>query len=544
VLLGFIFLLGWVPKTPKPEAFLDFLSREWIQRIWTFQEFVLPWTATIVCGSKTVSADDFVVQLFELREVFLPTTTPPPQLGVWEGLGSAWLNHSRPAKWKDSGVSDISLADKAFNNLGAGQLASPVAITTLVTAVWAVIWGFICPLVLMLSPAFSGYFSTAWSLVAAQLISMVLGLAIMLATAAAKLEDGSPGGSVLHHWRFLPAGCSVENKFRNIIPAMRERNATVPHDLSFALHGLLRGSGFPLRRPEYAKDIVTIFQDLFCDLLTWDPSLIKLVVDAGRLPAPAPTWTPDFSAAKSWIDPGYCNGSVNRSAAGDGAPLVQFVGNELRVQGMLYDTVTVVSGTFQKAAADDTDTMLQKNLTTVLKYFVTAQRDFVATESAHGLPASLHAVLHQAVLATPYERHAGDNELADRDREFREWYRLLARETVLSIAGFVTLETEVVERVLAAMQTDPAVGLYFQECCRGMAGKRVLFISAKGYLGTGPEGMRVGDEVGLLAGVAMPLILRRAGDDDRLNVVGPAYVSGVMKGEEWRTETVGEIVLV
>jgi hypothetical protein len=59
---------------------------------------------------------------------------------------------------------------------------------------------------------------------------------------------------------------------------------------------------------------------------------------------------------------------------------------------------------------------------------------------------------------------------------------------------------------------------------------RVLFITSAGHLGLGMRSMKVNDEVWVLKGVNVPLILRRR-EDGMYEIVGESYVHGVMYGE-------------
>ena len=52
-------------------------------------------------------------------------------------------------------------------------------------------------------------------------------------------------------------------------------------------------------------------------------------------------------------------------------------------------------------------------------------------------------------------------------------------------------------------------------------------------LGLANADARLGDEVFLLPGCSMPVILRRLGADDEFKLVGEAIIPGVMKGERW-----------
>ncbi|KAK4446933.1 hypothetical protein QBC34DRAFT_382735 [Podospora aff. communis PSN243] len=67
--------------------------------------------------------------------------------------------------------------------------------------------------------------------------------------------------------------------------------------------------------------------------------------------------------------------------------------------------------------------------------------------------------------------------------------------------------------------------------------KRCLFALENGMLGSGPLDMEVGDEVYLLGGVLLLMVLQDTGTPGELSVVGPAYVHGMMEGETIRAST-------
>jgi len=60
---------------------------------------------------------------------------------------------------------------------------------------------------------------------------------------------------------------------------------------------------------------------------------------------------------------------------------------------------------------------------------------------------------------------------------------------------------------------------------------RDLFITKQGYLGLGMMSLKVGDEVWILAGARVPLILRRRVEEGQYCLIGEAYVHGIMHGE-------------
>jgi hypothetical protein len=61
---------------------------------------------------------------------------------------------------------------------------------------------------------------------------------------------------------------------------------------------------------------------------------------------------------------------------------------------------------------------------------------------------------------------------------------------------------------------------------------RLLFVTFNQQHGKGPSSTRCGDEVWLLGGAKVPYILRPLGDSE-YELVGEAYIHGIMQGEAW-----------
>jgi len=65
----------------------------------------------------------------------------------------------------------------------------------------------------------------------------------------------------------------------DFVPAMRERQATIPQDRSFSLYGTLQKLGVSLSLPDYTKDNTVVFRKLLRSLVTWDASAVRLLAD-------------------------------------------------------------------------------------------------------------------------------------------------------------------------------------------------------------------------------------------------------------------------
>jgi hypothetical protein len=75
--------------------------------------------------------------------------------------------------------------------------------------------------------------------------------------------------------------------------------------------------------------------------------------------------------------------------------------------------------------------------------------------------------------------------------------------------------------------------------------ERKMFRTSSGLIGLGPEFLKAGDEIALVKRSMTPLVLRP--DPPRLGsarqLIGDAYVHGIMQGEMFSGERCGEIWL-
>lgn len=70
--------------------------------------------------------------------------------------------------------------------------------------------------------------------------------------------------------------------------------------------------------------------------------------------------------------------------------------------------------------------------------------------------------------------------------------------------------------------------------------QRVLFITGENRLGNGPASMLTGDEIYLIWGVAMPVVLRQYNSGFRF--IGGVNVEGMMDSEMWKDIDVDTLV--
>lgn len=88
----------------------------------------------------------------------------------------------------------------------------------------------------------------------------------------------------------------------------------------------------------------------------------------------------------------------------------------------------------------------------------------------------------------------------------------------------VIIQLELSRFLLAYKATQPCSCITFY-CCNQLRRKRNLLFTSNGWLGTEPLSMRREDVVALIAGLKVPLVLRKKyGGTARDILVGPAFI--------------------
>lgn len=126
-----------------------------------------------------------------------------------------------------------------------------------------------------------------------------------------------------------------------------------------------------------------------------------------------------------------------------------------------------------------------------------------------------------------------------RKEEFAELYRAIsAALTDISQAdpsGVVPPPDKVLS-VLVAPDSGEKKGAYtridtFTATTKGITGSRRLFVTRAGYLGITAEAAQLKDQLWILPGTSVPFTLRPVQSSGRFQVIGEAYVHGIMRGE-------------
>lgn len=352
---------------------------------------------------------------------------------------------------------------------------------------------------------------------------------------------------------------------------IRSREAKQPVDKVFALYGLFQSLGIPLQRPDYSKSVGQVYLEFTCALIQWHGCL-EMLKEASRPSLPGqPTWVPDWSRSHYRILGDEMN------AAGDSAPNFAIVSSyddtgvsphdiyefqwtpnmahsspidipKIITQGFVEDEIAFCLPPLREAkehqsAQDDKSNeplaQLLYNTAIMLHWLsISQQPRFHIDPSPLSISETLFSIMHSEV----WKRFNHRSQLREL---FPDWLALLNIH-LGSLSNMETPDSSAARSCARDLKADERLHSYHLERCEAIAGKRIFFTTQKGRLGTGSPYMRDGDVVALLAGLNTPLILRGREEGVGYEVVGVAYVEGLMCGEAWRMDRgdIGQLILV
>ena len=571
----------------------DIFSREWFTRAWTFQELVLAYNPVLLCGSWEISWIDYVSPL----EIRIPNEF---KASIAYSVGSVWYSVPRPNCWngvpmraidgisdtpkkkqrkKDQADAESAVASPTTDNRSQAsfrqclETSSPYlcgpgrhrchlsgTIILLRTLIFSIPF-LILHAAIAIGIQFSGR-ADRMSLQAAIHVLLVPPSAIFLCmgvsmytvqeTCVASLSSCPTTDSSYPN---RDAQTDTSTVLAGAMQLLRERRATHPNDMAYALYGILRAlrvdtAGLTV---DYAQPRGEVYHALFSRLLAWDAALACLLVDAaaGTLGPGVPSWVPDWANAPPhpWLAAAYAYRSRPTSATGRAPSRARVEGPRLRVTAVLWDVIDVAfSGAVRASEAEivpglDVESPVGAVVLGIVKWLAHVRREIRVDMEFESVTRVVVDVLLGSEMDDRMVRGVAEDigaERADgrpRAQAFMDWY------VAFSEAGDARFreDASMVAAAVDAMVAKESVRRYFIDCCGRLAGKRSLFFTSKRYAGTGPiavvgqERGHTGDVVALIAGVSAPLVLRSQGGDE-YRVVGPALIPGLMKGQAWERE--------
>ncbi|KAL9616604.1 MAG: hypothetical protein Q9160_008549 [Pyrenula sp. 1 TL-2023] len=366
--------------------------------------------------------------------------------------------------------------------------------------------------------------------------------------------SASPALDLLLKYRTLRKK-SMELTLEHTMPEMRERESTDLRDRVFALLHIVPVSEWPFQ-PDYTKTIEEVLTGVARHILTKSRKLILLrLCDQPLFPrrldhlrpkhqfrsVPGlPSWVPDWTRPRvtislpqgyDYIKPLDKSPDLVPYSADEGSEVFfrfSEEGSRLTVEGIVYDTVRECHPGWSNRSA--LRAQLLHPRFNLLEHWVSERVKII--EGVGNLPARM---IWQTMSAHQVSR-LNAKAIADDFDEFRRW-QASNGSTEDTGASFLAIWAPCTERI--------------------------LFVTAKGLLGLGPVGTAPGDNVCVLFGSSVPMIVRhshleyvrrddlrkihRAMSDCRFHgcfqnktlvglrkentLIGESYVHGIMNGE-------------
>jgi hypothetical protein len=346
--------------------------------------------------------------------------------------------------------------------------------------------------------------------------------------------------------------------------------ATDARDKIFAFCGLAEQLPKGLRI-DYRTDVPAVYQDvarhilhheLNLDLLSQSPTLCS-----ARLPG-LPSWMPDWSksmtekvshswapAALSLARKGNSNDqerprALRFAAAAKTSFQPQFInhGYHLVVRGYAFDTITEMGEVFEGVDLPPpaTDLMgVARGWVDFIRTFQQAQRVLLGWESIAKARSKAKYVTGEDVLDAYWETiSTGDYLISAAIRaEIGVWDKVNRVHNCLRKyrVQFMTLLYSMVLTLWNVMANGPL----FKFSIQGhYALYRRLVKTRTGYIGLASSTAKIGDSIVLCKGSNVPLILRQGKDDENSwQLVGDAYIHGIMHGEGFEEGNCGVIII-
>jgi hypothetical protein len=282
--------------------------------------------------------------------------------------------------------------------------------------------------------------------------------------------------------------------------------ATDPRDRVYAILSIAKdGLGI---KPDYEQSVEDVYQSTIRTLLEHGDAstlLLHYPDDDNKRNHPMPSWVTDWTRR---TERGlFMSHKTGFSAAADTSLIVRFEPDDtgqltmLFISGVRYDSITTL-GPVLKDSASDADSI--ESVRSWLKRSAALEPNF-PTEQGQNLPQS--GLI--GMIRTMYAVYTNRMITFDAMDSFSSLGELVLEDDGATLsAGAIALATR--------------IHINFQD--------QRSFLTERGYLCMGPGPAKEQDLVVVLLGVSVPLVIR-AREDGRYQLVGPAYVNGIMEGE-------------
>ncbi|KAF2260072.1 hypothetical protein CC78DRAFT_620568 [Lojkania enalia] len=361
-----------------------------------------------------------------------------------------------------------------------------------------------------------------------------------------------------------------------VLGLLRGKMSSEMRDKVYGLYGIFDQMGIRDLPPvDYSKSIDKVYTEIATAALRIErcPNILYHVCLPSLIPN-LPSWVPDWSnnafiqamASLTW----------NYRASKWSKPFHSVNGRKLTVTGILIDelrklgnSTSFCSENFRRGYKVRTEltNILERHramieLIRTLKAWLKLSREFYAYPGGE----ADHEIFYMNILNS----YVPENQRPEKwtvFRAFPTWKTLIAlrsgdnlqtvykkAQTMLNYwsvkADFIALlgfsaddeewEDEIKIRLILKVYSQNVAR--FQHDIALVTYQRTIFTTRDGYIGIGPRWAKPNDSIALISGSKLPFVVRRVGRNFQL--IGPAYINGIMKGERWDEDLLENITIV
>ncbi|KAK1829418.1 heterokaryon incompatibility protein-domain-containing protein [Podospora conica] len=331
-------------------------------------------------------------------------------------------------------------------------------------------------------------------------------------------------------------------------------------DRVFGLFGILQEYGVRLPAPDYKKPLAVLYREAAQCIMDRDSTLELLyccsVRERSAKLEDLPSWVPDFSSLEwfAWI-PGW----EFTTASGTSPAWFDFGDDDrLSARGVRIGSITSLTGTTdslsKEALVAHSFQVSRREMFRAIMPTIEALRAWInfaldcegkATDATGALCTVLLQEVAQAYSVDPAKWARLRGHFADWCASLTAAGGFPAGEAYAGADGgdggcavdaeAAETSERAMEQLYRRLEQDEAVRTV-QHLIMGRVDGNCLFKTTKGMLGIAPKCIQEEDEVFLIAGLGLPMILRPVAGASTYRLVGPAYIAGVMRGELWPEE--------
>jgi hypothetical protein len=379
---------------------------------------------------------------------------------------------------------------------------------------------------------------------------------------------------LVHHGLYYFANISSEDRLclrewsglSSILATTQWMDATEPRDRIFALYGVIQEMEIEFPKPDYGKPVEQVYRDATRAAINFDGDLNILLHATGfQSSACASSWSLDWCGELR--PPPLSSREFYASTNESQKSLYSFSedGKRLTVSGKVLDIILsrsehVIISKDEVHSVGDFKIPLAHMIENIIYTF----QEWVALScNCKGFPEyisgdSVAQALFQTLVQNGSNVENSITKLPWLQEGFQKWLEFLFANILPIGIGMDKVEALLEEqssenpkippwlpedmhyltqseqwKIMRAIEQNPMAKLFHVHAFLG-AIKKAFFITENGYIGTASHSIAAGDQIVLLFGLRVPIVLRKGDDGRSYRLMGPAFVNGVMYGEVWK----------